>query len=118
MKLSSWAIPTILVTSLVACAAADTSEDDAQSSWRDAIAATPTADGCFQATYPNMDWESIQCTAAPNRAIGSPHASGSARAVDAVAGPFIVGNGADYALHVPGLISSSTGSFPQVTGVR
>jgi hypothetical protein len=122
MKLYSFAIPTLLFTSLVGCAAADGSESDdelqlAQSSWRDAIAATPTADGCFQATYPNMEWESVACTAAPNRASGSPRARLSAHVADAAARPFIVGNGADFALHVPGLISSSTGSFPQVTGV-
>lgn len=121
MKLSSFAIPTILVTSLIGCAAAgDESDDDvqlAQLSWRDAVATMPTADGCFQATYPNMAWESVECTPAPNRAIGSPHTKVGAGVVDAVAGPFIVGDGADYALHVPGLISSSTGSFPQVTGV-
>jgi hypothetical protein len=122
MKLYSFAIPTLLFTSLVGCAAADSDESDdnlqlAQVSWRDAIAATPTADGCFQATFPNMEWESVACTAAPNRAFGSPRARLSGHVADAVAGPFLVGNGADFALHVPGLISSSTGSFPQVSGV-
>jgi hypothetical protein len=121
MKLSSFAIPTLLVTSLVGCAAAsgDESDDDlqfAQLNWREAIAATPTADGCFQATYPNMTWESVECTTAPNVPIGTPHPKTS-NVVDAVAGPFVVGDGADYALHVPGLISTSTGSFPTVTGV-
>ena len=122
MKLSFFAIPTVLVTSLVGCAATDGDEpgDDAQVaqlSWREAITATPTPDGCFQATFPNMTWESVACTAAPNRAIGSPRAKPSAHAVEAATGPFLVGDGADYALHVPGLISSSTGSFPVVTGV-
>lgn len=122
MKLSSFAIPTILVTSLVGCATAagDESDEDAQLaqlSWRDSIAVMPTADGCFQATYPNMAWESVECTAAPNRAVGSPRAKVSADVVDALDGPFTVGDGADFALHVPGLISSSTGSFPKVTGV-
>jgi len=121
MKLRSLAIPTLLLTSLVGCAAGgDESDHDAQLaqlSWRDAIAAMPTADGCFQATYPNMAWESVACTAAPSRAIGSPRAKLPAGVLDAADGPFLVGDGADYALHVPGLISTSTGSFPQVTGV-
>ncbi|HEY0193140.1 MAG TPA: hypothetical protein VGC42_18610 [Kofleriaceae bacterium] len=123
MKSSSLAIPTILVTALVGCAtdSGDASDDDVQvqSSWREAIAATPTvADGCFQATYPNLAWEAVECTVAPNRPIGHPraalaqHAREAARAI-----PFVVGDGADYALHVPGLISASTGSFPSVTGV-
>jgi hypothetical protein len=88
----------------------------AQLNWRDAIAATPTPDGCFQATYPSTTWESVACTAAPDHPIGSPHVGLKADVEDAVA-PSVVGDGADYALHVPGLISSSTGSFPTVTGV-
>ncbi len=123
MKLYSFAIPTLLFTSLVGCAAADGDQSDeelqlAQLNWRDAIAATPTtAGGCFQATFPSMEWESVACTAAPNRPFASPRARLSAHVAGAAAGPFIVGNGADFALHVTGLISSSTGSFPQVTGV-
>jgi hypothetical protein len=120
MKLSSLTIPSILVTSLVGCAATggDGPDDElAQASWRDTISTMPTADGCFQASYPNMAWEPVECTAAPNRAIGSPRAKLSAHVVDALDKPFTVGDGADYALHVPGLILSSTGSFPQVTGV-
>src|ERR1700755_2458628 len=121
MKLSSLAIPTLLVTSLVGCAtAADGDDGSAQSNdelqlaqlnWRDAIATTPTGDGCFQATFPSMAWESVACTTAPNRPVGSPVAR-SAGHTRAAAGPFVVGDGADFALHVPGLISSSTGSFP------
>ena len=119
MKLSSLAFPTLLITSLVGCAATagDSSDDDAQSSWREVIATMPTADGCFQATYPSMEWESIACTAAPNRAIGTPHAKISSPGADALDGGFLVGNGADYALHVPGRITTSTGSFPRVSGV-
>lgn len=122
MKLSLFAIPSILVSSLVGCAATDGDAPDdeaqvAQLSWREAIAATPTADGCFQASFPNMTWEAVACTAAPSRAIGSPRAKLSAGGVDSLARPFLVGDGTDYALHVPGLISSSTGSFPVVTGV-
>lgn len=130
MKLSSLAIPTLLMTSLVGCATdnatdsddpSDNTADDAQlhASWREAIAATPTvADGCFQATYPDLDWEAVACVAAPTRPIGHPRAVLAAHAREAArAVPFVVGDGADYALHVPGLISSSTGSFPTVTGV-
>jgi hypothetical protein len=117
MKLSSIAIPTILVTSLVGCATGDeTTDDDMQSSWRDAIASTPTtADGCFQATFPNMSWEPVACTTAPSRAFRSSRAK--AAAAEALDRPFVVGDGRDFALQVPGLITTSTGSFPTVTGV-
>jgi hypothetical protein len=126
MKLSALAIPTILVSSLVGCAtAADDQSDDTtadpqvaqlQANWREAIVATPsTAEGCFTATYPNMTWEATACGTAPTRAMGNPRAVLAARGGSTT--PFIVGDGADYALHVSGLISSSTGSFPHVTGV-
>lgn len=122
MKLSIFAIPTLLATSLIGCVTTDEPVDDEQSAqlqsrWREAIAATPTAtDGCFEATFPDTTWEEVECTAAPNRPIGSPRAALDAHAA-APDEPFTVGNGDDYALHVPGLISSSSGSFPTVTGV-
>src|SRR5262249_42771086 len=81
------------------------------------IVSIPTADGCFQATYPNMAWESVACTTAPNRPFASPRATVSADVVDALDCAFTFGNGHDFALHFTGRISSSTGSYPKVTGV-
>jgi hypothetical protein len=89
----------ILAASLLAACATD-SDDSAEESWREAIVANPTTDdGCFHATYPNMTWESIACTTAPNR-------------------PFTVGNGADYSIHSAGLIAKATGTFLHVKNVK
>ena len=125
MKLSSFAIPTILVSSLVGCATTDATEPDqtddsvqaAQVTWHQAMAVQPSGEGCFQATFPSTSWERVACTTAPNRPFATPRAKSTERSANAAATPFIVGNGNDFALHVPGLISSSTGSFPSVTGV-
>ena len=99
MKLVLLSLPAVLAASLPACTAAE-GDDSAQSDWREAIVANPTTDdGCYHATYPAMSWESIDCTAAPNRA-------------------FTVGNGNDYAIQTAGLIAKTTGSFLHVTNVK
>ena len=80
-----------------------------QEIWREAIVQTELpAEGCFQASYPSLSWNKVECKVAPNI-------------------PFIprkgpksqtVGNGADYAAAVTsGLIKKSIGSFPAVKGV-
>ncbi|HET9621891.1 MAG TPA: hypothetical protein VFP84_11020 [Kofleriaceae bacterium] len=128
MKLSSLAIPTLLLSSLVGCVAADAGADDesstqdelqvAQRDWREALAAQPsTGAGCFTASFPSPEWHAVACQEAPKRPFASPRAQTSAHLAAAAAGTFSVGNGADYALHVTGKITSSTGSFPSVTGV-
>ncbi len=102
MKLLSLSLPALLAASLVGCTttAVDDGDTTAQDSWREAIAEAPTAgDGCAHATYPAMTWETIGCTAAPNR-------------------PFTVGNGADYAIQSTGLIAKATGSFVRATNVN
>lgn len=84
-------------------------EEQAQEAWRVAIAHTPVPEqACFHAAYPDTKWTKVACTTAadipylPTRAaIGN-----------------TVGNGADYAAQVTGLISSSIGTFPVVTGVK
>lgn len=75
--------------------------------------ATPT-EGCFQATFPSILWKQVGCTTAvprfhplPRRGIRSAMAGSSQT----------TGNGNDYAIEVSGLISSTTGTFPSVTGV-
>ncbi len=66
--------------------------------------------GCFRALFPANSWEEVPCEVAPQRPYGGPR-------IAAKGGPQNVGNGIDTVAVVPGLISSSIGSFPVVTGV-
>jgi hypothetical protein len=105
MKLASLAVPTLLAASLAACAGTDQPSDEA--SWRDEIVASPAGDdGCFHAAYPDMAWEPIACSVAPNRPFAS-------------RGPtqFTVGNGDDFALQTATLISKASATFVKATGV-
>jgi hypothetical protein len=90
-KMLALAIP---ILSLTACVQEDSAD------WSDTIAANPTpADGCFHASYPSLEWESMSCTTAPSRA-------------------FTVGNGADFAIQTTGRIAKSTGTFLHVNNVN
>jgi hypothetical protein len=84
-----------------------------QELWREAIAQTKTpAEGCFQASYPNLAWNKVDCTVAPN----IPYRPRSGRISQAGQ---TVGDGNDYAAEVTsGLIKKTLGSFPKVTGVK
>jgi hypothetical protein len=64
--------------------------------------------GCFIAHYPNATWQPVTCGTAPK--YPNPVARG--------ARPTFVGNGNDYFIQVTGNISSATGSFDSVTGVK
>jgi hypothetical protein len=100
MNLACLSIPALLAASLVACVPTTDGDDAATESWREAIVANPTAvDGCSHASFPDMTWESIDCTAAPSRT-------------------FTVGNGDDYAIETTGLIAKTTGTFLHATGVK
>jgi len=93
-----------------------TSPDQAtQIQWGQTMAnvATPGT-GCFQATYPNTVWESTPCST--DGLLNSPVPPPSS---DATSHDFAetVGNGSDYVLVAPGLISTTAGTFPAVTGV-
>jgi hypothetical protein len=91
-----------------AATSAEEAEAQAHEAWREAIALTEVPhEGCFHAAYPHKQWESVACGVAPNREF-RPH--------KAAAGG-TVGDGDDYAAGVTGLLSSSVGSFPKVTGV-
>ena len=83
---------------------------DAQhAAWREAITRTKVPKpGCFAAAYPSMAWRQVACRAAPNR----PYVprSGSAG--------FTVGDGNDYSAVVSGLISTTVGTFPTITGLK
>jgi len=86
----------------------DDAEAQARETWRESIVRTDVPDeGCFYVSYPSTEWLKVECTEAP-------------------AYPFIprrgaisstVGNGADYVAEVPGLMTQSVGSFPEVAGV-
>jgi hypothetical protein len=82
--------------------------DAAVRAWSRGLIRVPLPNaGCFEASYPALAWSRVACTTARlpisrNRAIG----------------PATVGDGRDFFLSVsPLLISTATGSFPQVTGV-
>jgi hypothetical protein len=90
--------------------AADDAEAHNQELWREAIAQTEVpAEGCFQAAYPSLAWEKVECTVAPNIPFAPPKGRGISQTV---------GDGDDYAAEITsGLISKTIGSFPKVTGV-
>jgi Putative Ig domain len=89
--------------------AAGSADAAMRENWRASIARiTPPAEGCFRASYPNLEWEQVECVTVPPRVhpIGRSAASGQT-----------VGNGLDYVAKAPGLISGTIGTFPAVTGV-
>jgi len=83
---------------------------DAQhAAWRDTIARTPVPqEGCFTAAYPTLAWQQVACRAAPSR----PYVPRNGRA------GFTVGDGNDYSAVVAGLISTTVGTFPTITGLK
>ncbi len=82
-----------------------------QSQWRDTILKLDTPhEGCFSAAYPETVWHATTCWPV------SEHVHPVARTGAAEAAPN-AGNGNDYTLSAPSLISSAVGSFPAVTGV-
>jgi Putative Ig domain len=81
----------------------------ARENWRASIAhLTPSAEGCFRASYPNLEWEEAECVAVHPRVHPTPRSA---------TGGQTVGNGLDYVAQAAGLISETVGSFPAVTGV-
>jgi hypothetical protein len=83
----------------------------ARSNWRSTIEeSTPSAVGCFQASYPEIVWKSVECKEAHPRfhPVFSKPVTG---------GEEVTGNGHDYVAKAVGLISKTLGTFPSVTGV-
>lgn len=79
--------------------------------WRDTMQRLPTPEeGCFKASYPDTTWRATTCWSITG------HEHPLARSTPGVR-PEIVGNGNDYTLSAPNLISSAAGSFPAVSGV-
>jgi hypothetical protein len=85
-------------------------EAAAVDNWRGIIAETAQPEeGCFQATYPDIVWEQVECKELHPRVHPVFHRPGEGQ---------ITGNGDDYVAQAPGLISKTLGSFPTVTGVK
>jgi hypothetical protein len=98
----------LLLPVLVAQAATPSASQKA--AWRDAISAVPTpAAGCFTAEYPAKTWVAVACTVAPQRPY-LPRSGGHHG--------FTVGDGDDYAAVVTSLITSTTGTFPRIKGLK
>jgi hypothetical protein len=106
--------PSVLIIALVGiapCAYAVDSESAAQAEWRAAMAQTDTpAEGCFEASYPDIVWERVACEAVQAR-VHPVHASTTD------AGGEITGNGHDYVASATGLITQASGGFSD-TGVK
>ncbi|MGB9489652.1 MAG: hypothetical protein WCA92_04215 [Terriglobales bacterium] len=100
----------VLSASLSFGQAADSVEARNQDIWREAIARTQVpAEGCFEASYPSLTWNKVECAVAPN----IPYRPRSGRISPNA------GDGTDYAAEVTsGLINTTVGSFPTVTGVK
>jgi hypothetical protein len=92
--------------------AAIDSEAVARDNWRDFMTHNPeTAEGCFQASYPNFLWEKAECKVAQPR-VHPVHRKPTNGATE------VTGNGHDYVAQAAGLITATLGTFPAVTGVR
>jgi hypothetical protein len=105
-----WLQPVFAAESAVAVVDVEAAAKD---SWRQFMSRNPAAEpGCFQAAYPNYLWEKAQCQAIAQTRVhpvrrlpaGGPAAQ-------------VTGNGNDYVAQAAGLISSTLGTFPRVTGV-
>ncbi len=103
---------------LVACwlqpvsSAQSTADADAaaRAEWRAVISQNPDVrEGCFQASYPSIVWEQVECKAWHPRTHPVVHKPGKG---------MVAGNGNDYVAESSGLTSGALGSFPTVTGVK
>jgi hypothetical protein len=85
-------------------------EEWARETWRATMhEIIAPGEGCFHGSYPILAWERVECAPAPGWRSVLPKAKNNLETV---------GNGNDYAVQVTsGLISSSVGTFPTVTGV-
>jgi hypothetical protein len=84
-------------------------ETAARDNWRALIAHnTPSAAGCFRASYPDLVWEPVECKEVHPRVHPVRRPTTAAQ---------VVGNGLDYVAKSAGLITETVGTFPEVTGV-
>lgn len=102
------AMTAMLSSYLEAPAAVQTT--DAQEAWGNAIAQVPVPhEGCFTATYPDAAWTETTCVEAPHVPFIPRHTWPNWTGT--------VGNGNDYAAVVAGIMTTSTGSFPKISGL-
>lgn len=89
----------------------DPAEAQARQAWRQTMHVLPTpASGCFHATFPDTQWEEVEC--------GEPSGYRSALPTSGV--PLTVGNGHDYVAQAPTghFFSSVLGGFPETKDVK
>jgi hypothetical protein len=90
--------------------AAAEAEAAARDNWRGVMAQnTQPGEGCFQASYPSIVWEQVECKALHPRVHPVVHKPGEG---------LVTGNGDDYVAESSGLTSGALGTFPTVTGVK
>jgi hypothetical protein len=79
--------------------------------WQAAIAhVAGPGTGCYQASYPSLQWHAVKCVTAPQVPLAPGPATSTHR------GPLaVVGDGNDYSATVTGLISQATGTFTKVS---
>jgi hypothetical protein len=115
--LAKFAVMSLFLTFLGSAAAyaqASNSEAAARENWRAFVAHnTPSAEGCFKASYPSLEWEQTECVTVTVH----PRVHSTPRSAAAVKGGQTVGNTLDYVAQAAGLISETLGTFPSVTGV-
>lgn len=96
----------------------DQTELQVRADWRETMShLSAPSEGCFQAEYPSTMWKQVACNPAPARVHPIPRIRSLSMHAAASGGSETVGNGHDYALSSSSLISSTTGTFPSVTGV-
>ena len=101
----------IVMGNSLALAAEPGSEESAHVQWRETMVHMETPrQGCFRAAFPSTLWEEVSCHTANMHAHSVPRRPQSGL-------PQTTGNGVDYVLAAPGLISQTVGSFPSVSGV-
>jgi hypothetical protein len=92
--------------SLICQAQAQARESSEVEAWKNFMKQLPLPDkGCFNASFPSLEWRKVACTTAPNRPFGP--ARGTAKG----ARSFTVGDGIDFSGLVSGLLSKAEGFF-------
>lgn len=93
---------------------ASDAEAAAREEWRAFMAHyTEPEEGCFQASYPSIGWEQVECKEAHPNLHPHPVFHKTTTGEEQV-----TGNGHDYVAEAAGLISETVGTFPKVTGVK
>ena len=88
----------------------DAAEAAARDNWRAVISENADIrEGCFQASYPSIVWEQVECKELHPRIHPVVRKPGEGQ---------VAGNGNDYVAQSSGLTSGAHGSFPKVTGVK